>query len=92
MGTPSEARGGAVPRGVEGSSGDGGQGGQGGALLSLSPAEFVELVGGSGRAKMAWSALRDGIDPSQQRFSEERESVAAEAQAALSSSGGGGRR
>ena len=39
---------------------------------------------------MAWSALRDGIDPSQQQFSEERESVAAEAQAASSSSGGAG--
>ena len=33
-------------------------------LLSLPPEELVELLGGSGRAKMAWNALREGLDPS----------------------------
>jgi len=33
-------------------------------LLSLSPEELVDLVGGTGRAKMIWKALSVGEDPS----------------------------
>ena len=32
-------------------------------LLSLSPNEVVASLGGLGRAKFAWNALRHGIDP-----------------------------
>ena len=36
----------------------------GNTLLSLKPDELVELLGGTGRAKMTWSMLREGLDPS----------------------------
>lgn len=35
----------------------------GGELLSLGLDEMAEVLGGSGRARMVWAALANGVDP-----------------------------
>lgn len=43
----------------------------GGELLSLGLDELGERLGGSGRAKMVWSAIADGVDPFSEKGSVE---------------------
>lgn len=35
----------------------------GGELLSLGPDGVAQVLGGSGRAKMVWAAIAEGVDP-----------------------------